>query len=159
MSKAPAGAGSPAPRLTPDEYMALLVERQAAHIAKHPPNPSWLVPLLEWFVLPGDEDLFTPPEPTPQPKPERKPRTYRPASHWREKLARIDAELAALDTGPRHGTTDMAAYGGVGVPQTARQNAQWAKRIDRTAERYGRLRRARDEIAGKLARAERREAA
>ena len=158
MSEAPTGAAPAAPLLTGDEYMALLVERQAAHIAKHPPNPSWLVPLLEWFILPGDEDLFTPPKPTPQPKRERKPVNYKPASHWRQKLERIDAELAALDPGPRFGTTDMAAYGGVGVPQTARQNRQWARRIDRAAERYGRLTRARDEIAGKLARAKRREA-
>lgn len=157
MSEAGRGAALAAPRLTGDEYMALLVERQAAYVAAHPPLKPWIMPLLEWFVLPGDEELFTPPKPKPQPKPARKPRTYRPASHWRERLERIDAALAALDPGPRHGTTDRAAYGGVGVPQTARQNAQWANRIDRTARRYGELSRAREEIAGKLARAERRE--
>lgn len=157
MSNAPTGAASAAPRLTGDEYMAVLIERRDAYYAEHgQPRPGFPA-LLEWFVRDGDEDLFTPPEPAPQPKREPKPRTYKPASHWREKLERIDRELDALDTGPRFGTTDRAAYGGVGVPQTARQDAQWARRIDRTAERYGRLTRARDEVAGKLARAEIRE--
>lgn len=157
MSAALAGA-APAAQLTGDEYMDLLIERQQAYYAEHgQPRPGFPA-LLEWFIRDGDEDLFTPPEPTPQPKREPKPRNYKPASHWRERLARIDAELAALDPGPRHGTTDMAAYGGIGVRQTARQNRQWAARIDRTAERYGRLTRARDEIAGKLMRAEKREA-
>lgn len=159
MSAAPTGAASAAPRLTGDEYMALLAERRDAYYAEHGQPRVGFPALLEWFIRDGDEGLFTPPEPTKQPEPERKPRTYKPASHWREKLARIDAELAALDPGPRFGTTDMAAYGGVGVPQTARQDAQWARRIDRTAERFVRLTRARREIAGKLARAEMRESA
>lgn len=158
MNEAPTGAAPAAPRLTGDEYMALLVERRDAYYAEHGQPRLGFPALLEWFICDGDEDLFTPPEATPQPKPERKPRTYRPASHWRERLARIDAELAALDPGPRHGTTDRAAYGGIGVRTTARQDRQWGARIDRTAERYVRLTRARNEVAGKLARAERREA-
>lgn len=44
-------------KMTGDEYMALLLERQAAHMAEHPPNPSWLRPLLEWFIEDGDEKL------------------------------------------------------------------------------------------------------
>lgn len=166
MSKAPTGAASAAPRLTTDEYMALLLERRDEYETRNPPARAWLRALPEWFIRDGDEDLVDMDaideanrRATEQPKRTPKPRNYKPASHWREKLARIDRELAALDPGPRHGTTDMAAYGGVGVPQTARQNAQWAKRIDRTAERYVRLTRARAEIAGKLARAEQRESA
>ena len=159
MSETPTGAAPAAPRLTGDEYMALLVERRDAYYAEHGQPRLGFPALLEWFIRDGDEDLFTPPEPTPQPKSERKPRTYKPASHWRERLARIDAELAALDPGPRHGTTDPAAYGGIGVRQTARQDRQWGARIDRAAERYVRLTRARNEVAGKLARAETRESA
>lgn len=48
--------------MTGDEYIALLLERQAAYEREHPPSPPWLRPLLEWFVRPGDELLFTPPE-------------------------------------------------------------------------------------------------
>lgn len=166
MSAHHTGAAPAAPRLTPDEYMALLLERRDDYETRHPPTRPWIRALPEWFIRDGDEDLVDMDaiedvnrRATEQPTRTPKPRNYRPASHWREKLARIDRELDALDPGPRFGTTDMAAYGGVGVPQTARQNAQWARRIDRTAERYVRLTRARDEIAGKLARAERRESA
>lgn len=151
------GAARATPHLTGDEYMDLLVERQAAYVAAHPPLQPWAAPLLEWFVLPGDEEIFTPPKATPRQRPARRPRTYRPASHWREKLERLDAALASLDPGPRHGTTDRAAYGGVGIPQTARQNAKWDTRISRTARRYVELTQAREEVAGKLARAEMRE--
>ena len=143
--------------------MELLLERQAAYVAEHPPSPSWLVPLLEWFIRDGDEQLVDmaaiAKADTQPPRPAPKPRTYRPASHWRARLERLDAELAALDPGPRHGTTDPAAHGGIGIRQTARQERQWAARIDRTAARYVALSRERAEVAAKLTRAERRESA
>ena len=144
--------------MTGDEYMDLLLERRDAYYAEHgQPRPGFPA-LPEWFIRDGDEELFTPPEPTPQPKREPKPRTYRPATYWRDRLERIDARLAALDPGPRHGTTDSAAYGGIGIRQTARQDRQWAARIDRTAAEYVRLTKQRAEVAGRLMRAEEREA-
>lgn len=144
--------------MNPDQYMDLLVQRREEYYAEHgQPRPGFPA-LLDWFIRDGDEEIFTPPEPTPQPKPERKPRTYRPATYWRDRLASIEARMEALDPGPRHDTTDSAAYGGIGVRQTARQNAQWGARIDRTAAEWVRLDQQRREVAGKLARAEKREA-
>ena len=63
----------------------------------------------------------------------KKPRQYRPASHWRAELTRIDARLDALNGVQRHATDDPAAYGGVGVQQTVRQRRKYGDRIDRTA--------------------------
>jgi len=141
--------------MTPDQYMGLLLERQQAHLAEHGGFP----PLLEWFVRDGDERLVDLPTAEPEPKRETRPRTYLPASHWREELARIDAELAALDGVSRHGTDDPAAYGGIGIRQTPRQARKYGERLDRTAERYGRLSRERARVAGKVRRAEGRESA
>ncbi len=144
--------------MTGDEYMDLLVERREEYYAKHgQPRPGFPA-MLDWFVQPGDEDLVDLPPQAPQPKREAKPRTYRPASHWREQLARIEARMDALDPGPRHGTTDPAAHGGIGIRQTARQNRQWGQRIDRTAAEWVRLDTRRREVTAKLARAEAREA-
>jgi hypothetical protein len=47
--------------MTGDEYMQLLLERQAAWVSEHPMMKPWAVPLLEWFVR--EDDDFTPPEP------------------------------------------------------------------------------------------------
>ena len=156
MSTAPAG------RLSPEQYMDLLLERQAAYDAQHP-RVLGFPPLLEWFIRDGDEDLVdmdaidraNRPDPAPRPAPE--PRYYKPASHWRARLERIDAELDRLNGVQRHATDDPAAYGGLGVRQTPRQRRQYAARIDRTAERHVRLTRERAEVVGKLRRAERRE--
>lgn len=144
--------------MTGDEYMALLERRREEHYAKVGQPRLGFPALLEWFVRDGDEEFFTPPETTPRPKPERKPRNYKPASYWAEKVERTEARMAALDPGPRHGTTDSAAYGGIGVRQTARQNQQWGKRIDRAAAEYVRLERLLRDYRTKLARARQREA-
>ena len=144
--------------MTGDEYVALLVQRREEYYAKHgQPRPGFPA-LLEWFIRPGDEEIFTPPEPAPQPKRETTPRTYRSAAYWRQELARIEARMNALDPGPRHNTTDSAAYGGIGIRQTARQNRQWGQRIDKTAAEWVRLNTRRRQITAKLARAEAREA-
>lgn len=48
--------------MTGDEYMQLLTGRQADWVTAHPKREHWAAtPLLESFVLPGDETLFTPP--------------------------------------------------------------------------------------------------
>lgn len=151
-------------KITPDEYMDVLLARQAAHIADHPPRRPGFPPLLEWFIRPGDEDLVnmnaikaatTREDGPPSVK---KPRTYRPAAHWRDQLARIDARLEAINGITRHGTTDPAAYGGIGVRQTARQQQRYWARIDRAAAEHTRLTARRAEVAAKLRRAEQREA-
>lgn len=148
--------------LSPDEYADLLMQRQAAWIAERP-GRSWVRPLLSMFINDGDEDIVDMAaieahnaKPTPQ-RP-KKPRQYKPASHWRAELTRIDARLDALDGVQRHATGDPAAYGGVGVRQTVRQRRKYGDRIDRTAAEYVRLTGQRNDVAAKLWRAEQREA-
>ncbi len=148
--------------MSPDEYMDLLVQRREDYYAEHGQPAPGFPALPEWFIRDGDEhlvdmDAIEQANRAEQPRPERKPRNYKPASHWREVLERIDARLAALDPGPRHGTTDPAAHGGIGIRQTPRQQRAWGDRIDKTAAEHVRLTRRRAEVAARLARAEKRE--
>lgn len=47
--------------MTGEQYIALLVERQQAYMTERGIDPETpYKPLLEWFVRPGDEDLFDP---------------------------------------------------------------------------------------------------
>lgn len=47
--------------LTGDEYIALLLERQAEYMTKTGMDPDTVYkPLLEWFVREGDEELVDP---------------------------------------------------------------------------------------------------
>lgn len=151
--------------LTPDAYMDLLVQRRDAYYAERgQPNPGFPA-LLEWFIRDGDELLvdmaaIEAANAAEQPKRTTKPRTYRPASHWRDRLARIDARLDQINGGgQRHDTDDPAAYGGIGIRQTARQRARHGARIDRLAAEHTRLSAERRDVAAKLARAEKRERA
>jgi hypothetical protein len=153
--------------------MALLVERaRAADAEMHsdraaaglPPVPSWLRHLPEQMILDGDEDLVdmtailteTARIEASEPKP-RTPRTYRPASHWRAELQKIDAALAAETGRSRLGTADLAAYGGIGVRRTPRQRRRDHAAMDRSIERTARLIDRRKTVAWKLALAEKRE--
>ncbi len=94
--------------MTGDEYMELLKERQLEAINNHPwPTmethgytvkefAKTLMFPLEKMVQPGDEELFTPP-----PKPEKrkpKPRYYRPASYWQERVDSLSAQLERVIT-------------------------------------------------------------
>lgn len=120
--------------LTGDEYMALLLERQAAYVAEHPPAPgvTWAArPLLEWFIQPGDEELFTPPKEVPQPKRETKPRVYRPAASLREERDRLIAQRAPLLV-PL--SPDRAASGGVALGR--KRTARMQQREDRRLQQY-----------------------
>lgn len=149
------------PRLTPEQYMDLLAARREEYYARREHVPDFPA-LLEWFVRDGDEDLVdmaavhAASQTAEDPRP-RRPRRYRPASYWRDRLAEIDARLDALNGGSRHGTGDLAAYGGIGIRQTPRQQAAYARRIDATAAEHVRLSRERQDVAGKLRRAEARE--
>lgn len=149
--------------LSPDQYMDLLAKRRDDYYAEHEHIPGFPA-LLDWFIQPGDEDLVDmtaietanrAADDTGRP---RQPRRYRPASHWRERLAAIQARLDALNGIQRHDTDDRAAHGGIGIRQTSRQRAQYGKRIDRVAAEYVELERERRDVAAKLRRAEAREA-
>lgn len=113
-------------KLTGGEYMELLLERQAQFMAQCAPRPgakALLAPTLETFVRPGDEDLVELPE--PEPKPTRTPRRYRPARYWRERVASLEAQMAAVAQQADLG--DRAAAGGVGLgPKRAARHREKA---------------------------------
>lgn len=127
--------------LTGDQYMELLLQRQAAFMAQCTPRPGakvLLAPTLESFVRPGDEDLVELPAPEPHRTPV--PRRYRPASYWRERIAALDAQMndtaAAVDLG------DRAAAGGVGIGRS--RATRHGRRADAALSRYTALATRRD---------------
>lgn len=138
--------------MTGDEYIALLLERQAAHMAAHPPVQPWLRPLLEWFIQPGDEELFTPPEVEPQPKRVTKPRVYRSAASLREERDRLVAQTRPL-LEPL--SPDRAASGGVALGR--KRTARMQQREDSRLRRYVALTRRIAALESRIAAAEVRE--
>ena len=148
-------------RLSPDEYADLLAARRDAYYAEHPPRPGFPA-MLDWFVEDGDEDLVNvaaceaATRPLEDDRP-RRARTYRPAAYWRDRLDAVDARLDAINGIRRHDTSDLAAHGGVGIRQTARQTRRHGSRIDAVAAEYVRLSTQRRDLAARLARAESRE--
>ncbi|MEV0646062.1 hypothetical protein AB0I28_12430 [Phytomonospora sp. NPDC050363] len=171
----------PMTRLTRDEYMDLLLARQAEWVAANPleeaaaatiarikaeypdANPQINLrhrpPLLEWFICEGDENLvdiaFL--EPEPQPKRDRKPRVYRSAVSLRDERNRVQAQMDAI-TGDDCG--DMAV---VNLSPNARSRAarragvrRFAK-LDRDLQRFTELKRRLDRLNGRIAAAEARE--
>lgn len=151
--------------LTPDQYMDLLVRRREAYEAAHPPRAEVKLrfpALLDWFIEPGDEDLvdMTAIEAANRPA-ERRPkrsRRYRPASYWRAELERIASRMDEINGLQRHATSDPAAYGGIGIRQTARQARRYGERIDRAAAEYVRLEKKRTHATRMLRAARAREA-
>jgi hypothetical protein len=137
-----------------EDYMQLLLKRQAAWEAAHPHYR--LRPLLEWFIEPGDERWVHLPAPAPKRKPA--PRVYRSAASIRTELAAVEAQMARI---ANSGPDDPAA---VNISPFARSRAartagrrRFAK-LDRDLERYTALERRRSRLAGRLASAEAREA-
>jgi hypothetical protein len=116
--------------------MELLQQRMEEWLAANPlPNgmSRKFPPLLTWFIQDGDEDLVDPAilaAPEPQPKPVRKPRYYRPASYWRDRIDRLEPQMQVL-TEPL--INDRAAAGGVplGPKRTARIQAREDSRLQK----------------------------
>ena len=133
--------GKPA-KLSGDEYMELLVQRQTAFMDQrhreaatstaHNSRPTLplLAPLLEWFIRDGDEHLVELPEPAPKRKPE--PRYYRPASYWRASVTRIETQMSA--TAARADLGDRAAAGGCALGP--KRTALHQKRADAALVKY-----------------------
>jgi hypothetical protein len=89
--------------VTGEEYMEILLARQAAYVARHQADRITLrfPPLLDWFVRDGDEQYVVLPETTPAPKRVTTPRVYRSADSLREERATVQAKLDAFaDVGP-----------------------------------------------------------
>lgn len=143
-------AGAPARKLTGDQYMELLLARQAEFMAQYEPRPgakALLAPTLETFVRAGDEDLVELPEPPPKRTPS--PRRYRPASYWRDRIAALDAQMQATTAGIDLG--DRAAAGGVGIGRA--RAARHGKHADAALSRYATLARRREHAEWMLHRA------
>lgn len=139
-----------------EEYIQVLLARQAAHVAAHPHPRGW-PPLLEWFVRAEDEPYVVLPEATPVPKRTPKPRVYRSAESIRAELEIVDAQLAAF------GVNDVPDRAAANLSPHARSRAaaragrRRFTRMDRDLQRYTALTRRRDRLAGRLATAEARE--
>lgn len=105
----------PAP-MSLDDYMVLLQQRLDEFTAAQPaPRHTYripLPPLLEWFILPTDEQFVILPTKAPKPKPT--PRHYVPSSELRARRAElIQKRDAIMFDGP----TDRAAANISGAPR------------------------------------------
>lgn len=91
-------------KYTQTEYIDVLLTRQAAYAAEHPPVPGreWARPLLDWFIEDDDEVegiTYDVVEPTPAATPQRRDRRpeYRARlDRNRARLQLIEQRLAAL---------------------------------------------------------------
>jgi hypothetical protein len=148
--------------VTGNEYMEILVARAADWEARHPTPTEFppgairprlrLPPLLEWFIRDEDELWVQLPEPQRTPKPEPKPRYYRPASYWRERCDRITVQMDAL-AAPI--LPDVAAARGQAIGR--KRTARVQERMDSQLARYTALRRKLNHAEGMLRAAEQRE--
>jgi hypothetical protein len=130
-------------KLTGDQYMDLLLERQTHWRASHPHDPRY-PPLLEWFIQAGDEDLVELPAPSPRPQPQ--PRRYRSAESLRAERDRLIARRDEITTGG-HQDPAMCNLGG---------RRRWDQ-LDRDIEKVARLTKRVDTLGWRIAAAESRE--
>jgi hypothetical protein len=142
--------------LTGDEYMALLHQRRDEWMAAQPPRTytprAWVAtPLLEQFVRPGDELLFTPPTEQPAPPPSSAPRRDRWSLSVDDLRARRDRLRAEADLLAEPEITDRAAAGGVGIGVARSRRA--ARRMDGRLARYVDLTRRIAALDARIARA------
>lgn len=141
-----------------EQYMDLILERQRVYEAAHPPV-KWVRTLPEWFCWPGDDDfVILPDRVVAAPKPKRTPPTREALIAKRDALqSQLDRLVVKRDRtvlGPRHGTDDIAAYAGIGIRTTARQNAKRAAAMDRSIAETARIMRRISQVSGSLARVE-----
>lgn len=149
--------------VTGDEYMEILLKRQAAftaHIAEHGGGVKLRYPpLLEWFVRDADADFVRLPDQAPAPpKPTPKPRVYRTAASIRAELASVEARMAQVAGRTDYGDTAAANLS----PNARSRAARTAGRkrfdqMDRDLATYTRLDQRRQRLAGRLRAAEARE--
>lgn len=134
-----------------DDYMVLLQQRSDEYTAAQPaPRHTTyriaipLPPLLEWFVLPTDEQFVILPTSAPKPKPT--PRRYVPSSELR---ARRDKLVQQRDALTFDGPADRAAANISGNPR-------W-KKLDRDTAKGARLSRRIEALEHRINAAEHRE--
>lgn len=140
-----------------EDYMALLLERQAAWQIAHPHQTPGFPPLLEWFIAPEDEQWVRLPGSVTAPPKKTTPRVYRSAASIRAELASVEAEMARVaNTGSDDpASVNISPYARSRAVRTAgrRRFAQ----LDRDLEKYTSLNRRRARLVGRLATAEARE--
>lgn len=145
--------------MTPDAYMALLLDRMREWTDTHTHAPGY-PPLLEWFVRDGDEHLVdmdairaANDATTDQPRPAAKPRRYRTAAELRDKRDRLAARRDALAD---IALPDRAAATGQGIGR--KRAIRYAARMDSRLRRYVELDVKVRALEDKIRRAEAREA-
>lgn len=161
---APVETAEPTPITEPmdaEDYMTLLAARQEqwkrATQARTGLAPR-LLPLLEWFILPGEEALVRLPESKPAPRKARTPRVYRSAASLREERDELVTRMAHLA-----GTDDVPDRAAANLSPNSRSKAarragvrRFAK-MDRDLGEYAALQRRVNGLNGQIARAEARE--
>jgi hypothetical protein len=140
-----------------EDYMQLLLERQAAWEVVHPQHQHRFRPLLEWFIASDDEKWVRLPDSTPVPKRQPTPRVYQSAESIRVELEAVQAQMARIANA---GSDDPAS---VNISPCARSRAARTAgrrrfaQLDRDLERYTSLKRRHALLSGRLVSAEARE--
>lgn len=117
--------------LTGDQYIELLEQRRRAAWD----GRGW-PPLLEWFICPGDERLFTPPAHQP-PRRHTPPRRSRRRVPLQELTRRRDALVAQRDAAAAPLVSDTAAVRGAALGRRRTRTLQ--TRQDHRLQRYAKL--------------------
>ncbi|MFD8496315.1 hypothetical protein [Amycolatopsis sp. NPDC059657] len=143
--------------VTGEQYMDILLARQAAWIARYDGNRSF-PPLLEWFIRDGDEAFVVLPAAAPTPKRPRTPRLYRSAASLREERAQVQARLDVFnDDGPADRA--MANLSPNSRSRAARNAGRRRfEQMDRDLQRYAALTERLNRLDGRIALADAREA-
>jgi hypothetical protein len=132
----------PAPLTSPvngDEYIAILLQRQAAWIARNHPRGTRFPPLLEWFIQDGDEKWVQLPETTPAPPKKRTPRVCRSAASLREERDKVQAKMDRIADS---GSDDPASVNLSPFSRSkpaARAGRRRFEKLDHDLERYTKL--------------------
>lgn len=162
-NEAPAAtdAEEPAPLAAPitgEEYMGVLLARQAAYIARNFPNGTSLPPLLEWFIRDEDEPFVILPERALAPKRESKPRNFTPAAELRRRRDEVQAKLDAFgNDGPAdRAMANLSPY--ARSKSAARAGRKRFEKMDRDLSKYTELRNRLEVLNHRIALQEAREA-
>lgn len=142
-----------------DEYVrVVLTQRQRAWIEAHGSREDF-PPLLEWFITAEDEKFVMLPTVERPPARVPQPRRYRSAASLREEHATLLARMERVA-----GRSDLGDRAAANLSPHARSRAARSaghrrfEQMDRDLRTYARLRERAEALAGRIARAEAREA-
>lgn len=142
-----------------EDYMLVLAARQAAYEASRPQSgPLLRYPsLLEWFVRDEDVEYVVLPEPEAAPKRVPTTRVYRSAESIRAELEKVTAQRDAIGGNdiPDRAAANISPF--ARSKSAARAGRRRFAQMDRDLEKYTRLTRRINQLAGRLVEAEARE--